>query len=110
MLVDYEFSGVEVEVLIEAARTLSTCEELEKVVRTEGVTVAGPRGGVAAHPALVEVRLQRQAFGRLAAQLDLPDHDGVASPTTVRAKKAADARWAQKRARDEAQEAARGSA
>ena len=99
MLDAYEFSSVEVEVLVEAARTLSAVEALEKQVRNDGVTVEGARGGLQAHPALVEARLQRQAFGRLVAQLDLPDDEGVLSPQSARAKKAAEARWAQVRAR-----------
>lgn len=106
MLDRYEFGPAEVELLVEAARTLSTVEGLEKQVRVEGSIIEGPRGGVKAHPALVELRHQRATLGRLLAQLDLPDEDAVDSPATVRARKAANSRWTQHRQRMQAQDGA----
>lgn len=99
MLDTFEFSTVEVELLVEACRTAGAVEELEKTVRTEGVTIEGSRGGVRAHPALQELRHQRVTLGKLLAQLDLPDDVAVDSPKTARAKKAAQARWRQERER-----------
>lgn len=95
----YEFSEVEYELVVEAARTVAAVDELDKLVRSEGVTVVGARGAVQAHPALVEARQQRTVLGRLLAQLDLPDEDALLSPTSARARKAAASRWDQHRRR-----------
>jgi hypothetical protein len=73
----YELSALEVELAVEAARTLDLVERLH----TEG----GP---------LPELRQQRLALGRLLGQLAVPPEDVVDAPTTARARKAANARWA----------------
>lgn len=97
----FEFSVVEVELLVEVCRTAGAVEELEKQLRADGVVVEGARGGQRVHPALTELRHQRVAFGKLLAQLDLPDDVAVDSPKTARARKAAQARWRQERERRE---------
>jgi hypothetical protein len=54
--------------LLEAARTADALDELEKVIRRDGVLVSGRP-----HPALVEARQQRMTLARLVASLRLPE-------------------------------------
>jgi hypothetical protein len=78
----YELDAHELGLLREAARTLSRCDELAGVLEAEGLTTTGSKGQTVAHPALAEVRQQQLAYGRLVAQLRLPegeDDDGKAS-------------------------------
>jgi hypothetical protein len=49
-------------------------DDLDAVVRAEGVTVQTPQG-VKAHPALVESRQQQITLTRLVASLRLPDEE-----------------------------------
>jgi P27 family predicted phage terminase small subunit len=92
----YEFSPAEVELVVEVCRTVDTLEQLAEVVAADGTTSVGSKGQKVAHPALQELRQQRIALGRLLAQLAVEDVDGRAlpSPQTLRARKAATARWA----------------
>lgn len=59
------------------------------------MTVGGSAGQPRAHPALAELRQARTTLGRLLSQLDLPDEDGhtLPSPTTAKARRAAQVRW-----------------
>ena len=81
--------------LEECCRTLDDLDALRKAVDAEGVTVEGSARQPRAHPALVELRQQRVALGRLLSQLALPDDTGEALPslTEARARRAAEARW-----------------
>ncbi|WPU08080.1 hypothetical protein [Pseudarthrobacter oxydans] len=65
-------------ILLEAARTVDALDELEKIVRDEGVTNVSPQG-VRAHPALVEARQQRVTLAKLVASLRIPfdEEEGV---------------------------------
>lgn len=89
----------EVELLGECCRMLDALDVLRAVVAAEG-----PMLGGRIHPALVELRLTRMELRRSLAQLALPDPDDgdprvlpaeVARFRTVRARKAARARWGQ---------------
>jgi len=87
----YDLSTAERELLLEAARTIDLVERLEKVIaESPGLTI-----GLRAHPAVVEIRQQRLALGRLLAQLQIPPEE-LESPTTVRARRAAEVRWNRK--------------
>jgi len=83
------------ELLIEACRTVDACESLQAVITRDGVLSSGSAGQVRVHPAVGELRSSRLALARLIAALGLPDPAGasVPSPTTVRARRAARARW-----------------
>jgi hypothetical protein len=86
---------VEFELLRESCRLLDEWELLRLAVDSDGTTVQGSTGQPRVHPALGELRQHRLALGRLLAQLDLPEPDGerLSSPTQVRSRKAAQARW-----------------
>lgn len=96
---EFNLTATELELLAEACRTLDEIDQLAKVLKTDGVTVAGSMGQVRTHPALIELRGLRMLLSRLTAQLSLPDEEGQAVPSaaSLRAKKAADDRWAQVR-------------
>lgn len=68
----FEFDAQDLIVVVEATRVKDRLDELDAVVRTEGVTVKTPQG-VKAHPALIESRQQQIVLTRLIASLRLPD-------------------------------------
>ena len=68
---DFELGEHELSILLEASRTVDALDELEKIVREEGVTNVSPQG-VRAHPALVEARQQRVTLAKLVASLRIP--------------------------------------
>ena len=86
----------ELQIMIEAARTVDALEAFQAVLHAEGPIKSGK-----VHPALPDLRAQRIAFGRLLGQLGLEGEDGTVlpPPTQARARKAAETRWAQHRAR-----------
>lgn len=71
---DFELGEHELSILLEASRTVDALDELEKIVRDEGVTNVSPQG-VRAHPALVEARQQRVTLAKLVASLRIPLDD-----------------------------------
>lgn len=71
---EYELGEHELSILLEAARTVDALNELEGIVRKEGVTNVSPQG-VRAHPALVEARQQRVTLAKLVASLRIPLDD-----------------------------------
>ena len=79
---DFEPGPDDRELLLEVCRTLDLVEELQCRLGEKGM--------------LVEIRLQRQLLARLLIQLGLPDEEGAVmpSPSTSRARRAAEARWA----------------
>ncbi|MEV8079759.1 hypothetical protein AB0O38_09020 [Pseudarthrobacter oxydans] len=104
ILEDYELEPSEVQILLEAARTLDEVEALKAAVSELGVTTKGSMGQVVVNPALAEIRQARAMFARLVQQLDLPaadDDEEDLSPAetaaqrdrTENARKAANARW-----------------
>jgi hypothetical protein len=91
----YELDPAETELLVEVARLLDQCEQLQGVLDRDGLTIAGSTGQTRIHPGVGELRACRTVLGRLLAQLDLPDPEGdtLATPTQARARKAARTRW-----------------
>lgn len=94
--VEFDLSDPELELLAETCRCLDRLELLDEAVRADGAMVVGSAGQMVLNPAVAEARLQGVALHRLIAALALPDEDGqsVPSTSTVRARKAATARWA----------------
>lgn len=78
---DYELGEHELSILLEAARTVDALDELQRIVRDEGVTNVSPQG-VRAHPALVEARQQRVTLAKLVASLRIPLEDEQESART----------------------------
>ncbi|REF30642.1 terminase [Calidifontibacter indicus] len=68
---EYELAQHELAVLLEACRTVDVLQQLDDLVRTDGVTNTSPQG-VRAHPALVEARQQRLTLAKLFAALAIP--------------------------------------
>lgn len=92
----FEFTEQEVELLIEACRTLDRLDALADAIAEDGPMTDGSKGQRVVHPAFGEARGQAQSLHRLLAALDLPDEDGASLPSarTTRARRAAAARWA----------------
>ncbi|MEV8081134.1 P27 family phage terminase small subunit [Pseudarthrobacter oxydans] len=110
ILEDYELEESEVQILLEAARTLDEVEALKAAVSELGVTTKGSTGQVVVNPALAEMRQARAMFARLVHQLDLPadeedEEDKSPAETaaqrdrTENARKAANARWSMDKAK-----------
>jgi hypothetical protein len=78
----YDLAPSEQELLLETCRTLDLVERLEE--RLDGGTDTRTAA---------ELRQQRLALGRLLSQLSIPQ-DTLESPQTIRARKAAQSRWA----------------
>lgn len=91
----WELTEAETVLLDQAASLLDRIVDLENQVAEDGVMVPGSRDQAVLHPAIGEARQSRLAFGRLLAQLNLPDPEGesVWTPHEVRARRAAQARW-----------------
>ncbi len=71
---DFDLAEHEQSVLLEACRTVDALDELQAIIKAEGVTNASPQG-VRAHPALVEARQQRVTLAKLVASLRIPLDD-----------------------------------
>lgn len=104
ILADYELEESELQILLEAARTLDEVEALKAALSELGVTTTGSTGQVVVNPVLAEMRQARAMFARLVHQLDLPDVeeeelDAAPAETAAQrdrsenARKAANARW-----------------
>jgi hypothetical protein len=73
---EFDLSSAEpswVEVYEVACATLDTIQQLEALVASDGLLTSGSKGQVAVHPAVVELRYQRQSYAKLVSQLGLPD-------------------------------------
>ncbi len=92
----YVFAEHELALLEVAAHQADDVAALERAIAEDGYIVAGSQGQPRLSGAVTEVRQGRLALGKLLAQLALPDEDGEAapSPASLRARKAANARWA----------------
>jgi len=95
VLARFELNRDELEVLTEACRTLDLLDELRSALARDGVSVAGAAGQPRAHPMVAQINATRATLGRLLAHLALPSAEGTQMPSTrsVRAQRAAQARW-----------------
>lgn len=93
--VGFDLERDELELLTEICRQLDLVELLEATLTAEGVTTEGSRGQTRLHPVVQALNAGRQLLQRQLSQLGLPDTDdsAVASPASVQARKAAQARW-----------------
>ncbi len=96
---DWELDEREHALLELACRQADDLRALEDAVKRDGYTVTGSRGQTRLHPAVAEVRQGRLALARLLGALELPDAEQAPqSESTLRAQRAAHARWNRKRA------------
>lgn len=92
----------EVTLLHELCRTLGTIDILAGVLReAPSLTQTGSMGQPVAHWAIGEIRVQRAQVATLTKALGLPTDEPAEpvadSPTSVRARRAANARWSRER-------------
>jgi hypothetical protein len=62
-----------VEVYEVACATLDTVQQLEALIASDGLVTSGSKQQIVIHPAVIELRHQRQAYARLVSQLGMPD-------------------------------------
>lgn len=93
----YEFDPHELQVLLEACRSMDTIDDLAVSVRTDGVMTVGSQGQPVLNGAVAELRQQQSALARLLTQLNL---DSAELGQALSAKQASARAAAQKRWRD----------
>jgi hypothetical protein len=92
------FRPDELAVLESACRTADQVAGLEATLAGAPTMIAGSTGQLVLHPAIAELRLQRQLLASLLGRLDVPEVDAIGSEwenltNSQRARKAARARW-----------------
>ncbi len=100
---EFDLEEREIAILHAAAHQADDIRALEASIERDGVTVAGSQGQPRLNQAVTEVRQARVALARLLGQLNLPDpvSEKPESHTTLRARKAAEARWKRSRSKKE---------
>lgn len=97
---DWELDAREMHLLERVCRCADELERLEAAIDAEGPTVAGSRGQTVVHPALSEARQLRLVQLRLLSALEIADtEERPVTAASQRARRAADVRWAEHRAR-----------
>lgn len=102
---DLEFDKRELAILRAACQQEDLCSQLGATIEAEGLTVPGSSGQPRLHPAAIELRQGWANLARLLGALGIPSEEG--QPITAasqRARRAADARWAEHRARRRARD------
>ena len=87
----------EIELLARACRCADEIHELDAAVDRDGVLANGSRGQPVPHPALAESRQLRLLQSKLLGAIELAEprgSDQPATPASVRARRAAETRWA----------------
>ena len=78
LLESFDLGVHELVVLDEACATLDACDELARIVDTDGMIVRGNGGVPKMHPAVVELRHQRTTLARLLVAMRVPfDEDSL---------------------------------
>lgn len=87
----------ELAILETACRTRDQIASLEQLLVASPAAIEGSRGQQVLHPAIAELRLQRQLLAALLAKLDMPEAAGGTAwdglSTSARGRKAALHRW-----------------
>ena len=72
ILTEYDLEEHELRLLVEMVRVTDQLDELDAIVRRDGLMVPGANGVDRVHPGAVEARQARICLARLAASLRLP--------------------------------------
>jgi P27 family predicted phage terminase small subunit len=88
----WELDRRELHLLERACRVEDEMRDLEAVVDKEGPTTRGSTGQVVVHPAVLESRQLKVTQLRLLSALELQDPDGRSTPSSQRARRAAQSR------------------
>ncbi len=93
---NYELDARDIPILTEICSTLDEIDQLKAAIRVDGGITRGSEGQPREHPALGGLRAHRLVLDKLMVRLGLPSSAGVAplSDLQMRAKAAAEARWA----------------
>lgn len=97
----YRMRPDQVELVTEMVCAVDEIERLRRIVRKDGMIVAGAAGQLRPHPALAQITARRATVAQLSRQLKIPDPKreqgdlpGRRHPATVgKARKAAESRW-----------------
>ncbi len=98
----FDFDAHEVPTVVELCLTASLLARLEAEMRNASLTVRGSQGQEVGHPILQELARHRTTYLRLYSALNLPEldadgnHIDLTNPRSIRAQKAAQARWGRK--------------
>ena len=96
----FEFDARELALLAAACRQADAIAALEQSIKRDGHVVRGAAGQRRLNGAVTEARQGRIALARLLGELDLPAEDAkTQTASSQRARRAADVRWAEHRAR-----------
>lgn len=79
----YEFSDVEMQLVLEIAKCADRIDDLEDAIQDEGTMVAGSTGQPVVNPAIAEVRQQQMLLQRLVKGLRLQDRKAKGEPEKV---------------------------
>lgn len=95
VLADWDYDEHEMQLIQEACRVLDTIDELTAAVDHDGVMIEGSTGQMVLHPAIGERRQQQITLSRLLSLLQLGNDDEISleRETTLKARRAAEARW-----------------
>jgi len=89
---DLELTAVEQETLDRACDLATRADELSKVVKEEGHTIAGPGGIIRLHPALAEERACIALMHKMVASIQLDPAKAAETPSQA-GRRAAQSRW-----------------
>ncbi|GAB2820608.1 hypothetical protein GCM10022221_18170 [Actinocorallia aurea] len=109
----FDLDRHELELLTQVCRMMDRADALQAEILETGPMVVTSRGDRRPNPAIGEERQISLAVGRLLSQLDIPAEDdstSLASPAKVRARRAAERRWANRPTGNQVSEAARAAA
>ncbi|MGP3940518.1 hypothetical protein [Streptomyces sp. 6N106] len=95
----FDFDAHEIPTVVELCLTATLLERLESAMASEDLIVMGSQRQPTANPILGELARHRGMYVRLYSALNLPEldeagkHIDLSNPRSVRAQKAAQARW-----------------
>lgn len=96
----FEFDQRELALLAAACRQADAIAGLEQTIKRDGTVVRGAAGQRRLNGAVTEARQGRIALARLLGELDIPaEEERSQTAASQRARRAADVRWAEHRAR-----------